>query len=52
MPRKQKPKTTRAGTEYRFKIDAYTPQTMPLVRLAEYMAELAQLLGEPTAVHF
>ena len=52
MPRKPKPKTARAGIEYRFKIDAYTPQTMPMARLAEYMAELACLLGEPNAVHF
>jgi len=50
MPRKTK--SGRTSTEYRFKIDAYTPQTMPMARLATYMAELAQLLGEPTAVHF
>jgi hypothetical protein len=50
MPRK--PHTTRAGTEYRFKIDAYTPENMPMARLAEYMAELALLLGEQTSVHF
>ncbi len=37
---------------YRFKIDAYTPETMPMARLAEYMAELASMLGEPKAVHF
>jgi len=37
---------------YRFKIDAYTPETMPMARLAEYIAQLAELLGEPTAVHF
>lgn len=42
----------RTGAEYRFKIDAYTPDTMPMARLAEYMAELATILGEPTAVHF
>jgi hypothetical protein len=51
MPRKQKPKTGRAGTEYRFKIGAYTPQTMPMARLAEYMAELAVLLGEPSPIN-
>lgn len=46
--------TERAGgsAEYRFKIDAYTPETMPMARLAEYMRELALLLGEPAAVHF
>lgn len=38
--------------EYRFKIDAYSPETMPMARLAEYMAELATMLGEQKAVHF
>jgi hypothetical protein len=51
MPKKSKPRPA-VGTEYRFRIDAYTPETMPMARLAEYMAELALLLGEPTAVHF
>ena len=35
-----------------FKIDAYTPATIPMARLAEYMAELATLLGERDRVHF
>jgi len=48
-PRKAK---AEAGTEYRFSIDAYTPETMPMARLAEYMAQLAVVLGEPGAVHF
>lgn len=51
MPRSKNPSAT-GSTEYRFKIDAYTPATMPMARLAEYMAELASLLGEPSAVHF
>lgn len=34
------------------KIDAYTPETMPMGRLAEYMADLATLLGEKGSVHF
>jgi hypothetical protein len=38
--------------EYRFVIDAYTPNTIPMARLAEYMAALSQMLGEPSAVHF
>jgi hypothetical protein len=38
--------------EYRFKIDAFTPDTIPMARLAEYMAELAVLLGETASVHF
>ena len=38
--------------EFRFRIDAYTPETMPMARLAEYMTELALILGEPASVHF
>jgi hypothetical protein len=50
-PRKRKSRTD--GTEqYRFKIDAYTPATMPMARLAQYMNELATLLGERDRVHF
>lgn len=39
------------GEEFRFKIDAYSPDTMPLERLAEYLADLAVLLGETKSVH-
>ena len=38
--------------EYRFKIDAFTPETLPMVRLAEYMADFAIMLGETANVHF
>lgn len=38
--------------EYRFKIDAYTPDTIPMARLAEYMLDLAIFLGEKEHVHF
>jgi hypothetical protein len=38
--------------EFRFTIDAYTPETIPMARLAEYMAQIAVLLGEPSNVHF
>src|SRR5882672_10586680 len=38
--------------EYLFKIDVYTPSTLPMRRLAEYMFELARLLGEYDHVHF
>jgi hypothetical protein len=38
--------------EYRFRIDPYTPETIPMARLAEYLHELAAILGEPKAVHF
>lgn len=37
--------------EYRFKIDAYSPVTMPLGRLAEYLADLAILFGEDKSIH-
>lgn len=40
------------GLEYTLKIEAYTPETMPMERLAKYLAELALMLGERTAVHF
>lgn len=42
----------KSAYEYRFRIDAFTPATMPMARLAEYMADLALLLGEPERVHF
>lgn len=38
--------------EFRLKIEAYTPDTMPMERLAEYLAELAKMLGESASVHF
>ena len=38
--------------EVRFTIDAYTPETIPMARLAEYMAQIAVLLGEPSNVLF
>lgn len=38
--------------EFRFKIEAYSPETMPMARLAEYLAHLATILGEEKAVHF
>ena len=33
-------------------VNSYTPDTMPLNRLAEYLAALARLFGEPKEVHF
>jgi hypothetical protein len=35
-----------------FKIDAFQPDTIPMARLAEYMADLAAMLGEKGDVHF
>lgn len=38
--------------ERRFRIDVFTPETLPMERLAEYMLQFAKLLGEPERVHF
>jgi hypothetical protein len=40
-----------SGHEFRFRISAYTPATMPLSRLAEYLAELAKVLGHDQSIH-
>lgn len=40
------------GSEFRFKIDAFTPDTIPMDRLAKYMGDLATLLGSQEKVHF
>lgn len=37
---------------YTLYIEAYTPETIPMARLAEYMQNLASLLGHESAVHF
>jgi hypothetical protein len=37
--------------EFRFEIKAYSPDTMPLSRLARYLDNLATLLGETKSVH-
>ena len=38
---------------YRFVIsESFTPDTLPMSRLAEYMSDVADLLGEKTSVHF
>ena len=39
--------------QYRFVIDeSFTPDTLPMARLAEYMSDLSDLLGEKPSVHF
>lgn len=55
----KKTKTKEAGkarkpsaSEFYFWIDAYTPATIPMARLADYMRELATLLGETASVQF
>lgn len=36
----------------RFKIGAFKPDTIPMERLAQYMGDLAAMLGDPNSVHF
>jgi hypothetical protein len=36
---------------FEFVIDAYTPDTLPMARLAEYLTDLSALLGEKDRVH-
>lgn len=38
--------------EYRYVIDVFTPETLPMARLAEYVQHWATLLGETSHVHF
>src|SRR6267143_886558 len=38
--------------EYEFWIDAYSPKTIPMKRLGDYMAQLGRLLGNEDNVHF
>ena len=38
--------------EYRYVIDGFTPETLPMSRLAEYVHLWATLLGENSHVHF
>src|SRR5436190_4533951 len=42
----------RTYREYKFKIDAYTPDSIPMARLAEYISDLAAVLGNRDRVHF
>jgi len=37
---------------YTLRINAYTPETIPMARLARYMQRLAAMLGHDHAVHF
>lgn len=40
------------NSEFEFVLDAYTPDTLPMTRLAEYLVDLAALVGEKDRVHF
>ena len=39
-------------THYDFRIDAWKPDTLPMARLAEYLAKLAMFIGFREDVHF
>jgi hypothetical protein len=45
------PRRPRKEREYRFEIDAYTPETIPLTRLSQYLSDLARMMGESASVH-
>lgn len=38
--------------EYVFRIDAFTPDTLPMSRLADYLSALAKMLGHQEHTHF
>lgn len=38
--------------EYVFRIDAFQPETLPMSRLAQYLAALARMLGHDDHIHF
>jgi hypothetical protein len=40
------------NVEYTLRISAFTPDTIPMARLAEYMAELAKIVGFEKSAHF
>ena len=44
-----RPMVTRV--EFRFEIKAYTPGTMPMIRLARYLQNIATVIGEAQSVH-
>jgi hypothetical protein len=37
---------------FQLRVTAYTPSTIPMARLAEYMQELAALMGSKSSVHY
>jgi hypothetical protein len=45
------PKSRKQRREYRFQIDAFTPDTIPMSRLAEYLKDLATVFGQEKNVH-
>jgi hypothetical protein len=53
MKQKRKNEQTTMSEQeiYEFLIDACTPETLPMARLAQYLADLAVLIGHKTSVH-
>jgi hypothetical protein len=51
MLKRPKAHKTRKRREYRFLIDAYSPETMPASRLAEYISDLTKIFGSCDHVH-
>src|SRR5271168_4584755 len=51
MPEKRKARRVQKRREYRFAIDAYSPETMPAARLAEYVADLVRVFGNGDHIH-
>jgi hypothetical protein len=45
------PLKPRKPREYRFEIDAFTPDTIPLARLSQYLADVAKMMGQESSVH-
>jgi hypothetical protein len=45
------PRIPKKVREYRFEIDAYSPETIPLTRLSQYLSDLARMMGESANVH-
>lgn len=46
------PSKSRKHRDYKFQIDAFTPETIPMARLSEYLRDLATMLGQEKSVHF
>ena len=40
-----------SGGEFSFKLKGFLPDRLPMQRLADYLAGLADILGEPESVH-
>src|SRR5689334_5282075 len=45
------PPKSRQYREYKFEIDAFSPTTIPMSRLAEYLTDLARMIGNEKSVH-